>query len=265
VDQVASASVAGLFFNGCTSNLAHRCSWWWGVLFCKVITGLMRRPDREAVSNLPVGIIPLGSANMFASTLHSGECDSDSDSSSEGLAGWAALTVALQKTRKVDVLELTTHDGNTVYALSAIGWGAPGTMAVHAEKQAWLKSHRYWYGAAMGLLTEDTESVASCKARVAYPKGTNAAPVFVRVRPTYHAACCVAVAPLLSRLHGDVLMVMGRVRLGGMQRQATRLSSGREQWTTGLGGCSVIWMSPHSSRQRCQPLQSAAASTRTRG
>lgn len=176
-----------------------------GGLFRKVITGLMRRPDREAVSNLPVGIIPLGSANMFASTLHSGECDSDS--SSEGQAGWAALTVALQKTRKVDVLELTTHDGNTVYALSAIGWGAPGTMAVHAEKQAWLKSHRYWYGAAMGLLTEDAESVASCKARVAYPKGTDAAPVFVSCAPNIPCRPRRRRAPPLSTprrcTHGD--------------------------------------------------------------
>eukprot|EP00038_Savillea_parva_P001365 m.103508 g.103508 ORF g.103508 m.103508 type:complete len:409 (+) comp10479_c0_seq1:358-1584(+) len=134
----------------------------------EVITGLMRRPDREAVSKLPIGVIPTGTANMFASALHTGEADD----TAEGKAGWAALTVALQHTRKVDVLEVTTGEGEVVYALSALGWGAPGVMAASAERQAWLRSHRYWYSAAMGLIaTGDNEANVPCRARIAYPKG----------------------------------------------------------------------------------------------
>lgn len=133
----------------------------------------MRRPDREAVSKLPIGVIPVGSSNMFASTLHA---DGEADHSTEGEAGWAALTVALQETKKVDVLELTTHDGHTAYALSAVGWGAPGVMAEQSEKQAWLRSHRYWYGAAVGMLGENSETSASTRVRLAYPKGNPCRP-----------------------------------------------------------------------------------------
>ena len=183
----------------------------------KVVTGLMRRPDRDAVSKIPIGVVPCGSANMYATALHARSEEGEDPllaagrKTQEGRQGWAALTVALQRTRKADVLELTTHDGHKAYAMSTVGWGAAGVMVAEAEKQAWLRSQRYWFGAALGLLTEKWKTTSSTRTRLAYPKGAHCTSTFRLVEntpslslanvvcsrscegaPTHHINLCIA-------------------------------------------------------------------------
>lgn len=82
-------------------------------LLQEVVTGLLRREDQEEVSRVPVGVIPVGSANMFARALHS-----HPSVTRTRLLGQAALTIAEHKTKKVDVMAVTRLDSDkTVYAM----------------------------------------------------------------------------------------------------------------------------------------------------
>lgn len=76
--------------------------------------------------------------------------------------------MAQHKTRKMDVLEITNQRGQTVYALSLLGWGLPGIMAAHSETEQWLRSHRYWYGAIQAFHPA-VWGTQRCRAILSYP------------------------------------------------------------------------------------------------
>eukprot|EP00127_Corallochytrium_limacisporum_P005819 Clim_evm37s211 gene=Clim_evmTU37s211 len=68
----------------------------------EVVTGLLRREDRDQAAQLPVGVIPVGKANGTATYLY-GKLDPWAPDS----LGRIALGIAQGKTRKVDALEIT--------------------------------------------------------------------------------------------------------------------------------------------------------------
>eukprot|EP00041_Stephanoeca_diplocostata_P034795 m.1204679 g.1204679 ORF g.1204679 m.1204679 type:complete len:478 (+) comp24581_c0_seq4:276-1709(+) len=132
-------------------------------LLQEVVTGLMRRPDREKVENFPIGVVPMGSANMLANELHTHKSNT-----ATSRVGRAILAMAQHKTRKMDVLEITNQHGQTVYAMSLLGWGLAGIMAQHSEGEQWLRSHRYWYGAIQSF-HPSVWGTQRCRAVLSYP------------------------------------------------------------------------------------------------
>lgn len=126
-------------------------------LLQEVITGLLRRPDRDRVSEIPIAVIPAGTANMFAEELYAdaGNAGSEREGSSRvdrardslsAKVGEFCVAIAEGEVRKVDVLECTASDGKKVYAASCFGWGLAGSLLPLARKEVFLRSHRYWYG-----------------------------------------------------------------------------------------------------------------------
>lgn len=108
-------------------------------LLQEVVTGLMRRPDREAVAAFPIGFVPCGIANTLGNALHVHPSKSEVNK-----IGQAALAIAQQTTRKVDVMEITNSKGQQIFATSCFGWGLVGSMLYKMERHKALGGMKYW-------------------------------------------------------------------------------------------------------------------------
>eukprot|EP00698_Gefionella_okellyi_P024201 TRINITY_DN8472_c0_g1_i1.p1 TRINITY_DN8472_c0_g1~~TRINITY_DN8472_c0_g1_i1.p1 ORF type:complete len:617 (-),score=120.03 TRINITY_DN8472_c0_g1_i1:108-1925(-) len=91
------------------------------------LLGMMSRPDRDAVRHIPVGQIPVGTANSLACSLRS------SDASS------AALLIARGATRALDITRVETNLGKT-YAFSNVQVGHFANINDGANQNRWLGS-----------------------------------------------------------------------------------------------------------------------------
>ncbi|CAB1447063.1 unnamed protein product [Pleuronectes platessa] len=97
----------------------------------EVITGLLRRPDQETFSNMPIGFIPLGSHNTLSPSLHLLSNNKVQDITS------ATLTILKGETVPLDVLQIQGDTDQPVFALTGLRWGAFRDVA--------SKISKYWY------------------------------------------------------------------------------------------------------------------------
>lgn len=111
-------------------------------LLQEVVTGLMRRPDRERVVEMPISFIPVGTAATFGKALHT-----DPSETMQSKMGRAALAIVQETKKKVDVMEITNGAGQKIFAMSAFGFGFVGAATEDGFDASYVKDHRYWYGA----------------------------------------------------------------------------------------------------------------------
>uniref|UniRef100_A0A3P8UYQ3 Acylglycerol kinase, mitochondrial n=1 Tax=Cynoglossus semilaevis TaxID=244447 RepID=A0A3P8UYQ3_CYNSE len=97
----------------------------------EVITGLLRRPDQDTFSNIPIGFIPLGSHNSLSPSLHLLSDNKVKDITS------ATLTILKGDTVPLDVLQINGEKEQPVFALMGLRWGAFRDVAAKLSK--------YWY------------------------------------------------------------------------------------------------------------------------
>ncbi|XP_011605303.1 acylglycerol kinase, mitochondrial isoform X2 [Takifugu rubripes] len=97
----------------------------------EVITGLLRRPDQEKMSGIPIGFIPLGSTNSLSPSLHLLNDNKVKDITSATLSILRGVTVPL------DVLQIKGEKDQPVFALMGLQWGA--------FRDAASKISKYWY------------------------------------------------------------------------------------------------------------------------
>lgn len=97
----------------------------------EVITGLLRRPDQEKVSNIPIGFIPLGSNNSLSPSLNL-----SSDNKVKVITS-ATLSILRGETVPLDVLQIKSEKEQPVFALMGLRWGAFRDAAATISK--------YWY------------------------------------------------------------------------------------------------------------------------
>ncbi|CAK6960162.1 acylglycerol kinase%2C mitochondrial [Scomber scombrus] len=97
----------------------------------EVITGLLRRPDQDAFSNIPIGFIPLGSRNSLSPGLHLLSDNKVKDITS------ATLSILKGETVPLDVLQIKGEKEQPVFALTGLRWGAFRDVAAKISK--------YWY------------------------------------------------------------------------------------------------------------------------
>lgn len=131
----------------------------------EVCTGYFRRPD-AAELDIPLGLVPSGTANAMAHELHAHDSKSHT-----ALVGRAALAAARGRTRPVDVIATSLSDDpmDNVYALSVFGWGLAGTVAKAADDLRWIpgqKNFRYDLAGFVSML-KDWPPVCRCK--ISYP------------------------------------------------------------------------------------------------
>uniref|UniRef100_A0A4W6BXV4 Acylglycerol kinase, mitochondrial n=1 Tax=Lates calcarifer TaxID=8187 RepID=A0A4W6BXV4_LATCA len=84
----------------------------------EVITGLLRRPDQDTFSNIPIGFIPLGSHNSLSPSLHLLSDNKVKDITS------ATLSILKGETVPLDVLQIKGEKEQPVFALMGLRWGA---------------------------------------------------------------------------------------------------------------------------------------------
>ncbi|XP_070686888.1 acylglycerol kinase, mitochondrial [Pempheris klunzingeri] len=97
----------------------------------EVITGLLRRPDQDAFSNIPIGFIPLGARNSLSPSLHH-----LSDNKVKDITA-ATLSILKGETVPLDVLQIKGEKEQPVFALMGLRWGAFRDVAATISK--------YWY------------------------------------------------------------------------------------------------------------------------
>ncbi|XP_070828145.1 acylglycerol kinase, mitochondrial [Chaetodon trifascialis] len=97
----------------------------------EVITGLLRRPDQETVSNTPIGFIPLGSRNSLSPSLHL-----LSDNKVKNITS-ATLSILKGETVPLDVLQIKGEKDQPVFAVMGLRWGVFRDVAATISK--------YWY------------------------------------------------------------------------------------------------------------------------
>ncbi|XP_035521127.1 acylglycerol kinase, mitochondrial [Morone saxatilis] len=97
----------------------------------EVVTGLLRRPDQDTISNTPIGFIPLGSHNTLSPSLHLLSDNKVKDITS------ATLSILKGETVPLDVLQIKGEKEQPVFALMGLRWGAFRDVAATISK--------YWY------------------------------------------------------------------------------------------------------------------------
>ncbi|KAM4618345.1 acylglycerol kinase, mitochondrial [Polymixia lowei] len=97
----------------------------------EVITGLLRRPDQETFSKIPIGFIPLGSHNSLSQSLHL-----LSDNKVKHITS-ATLSILKGEMVPLDVLQIKGEKEQPVFALMGLRWGAFRDAAATISK--------YWY------------------------------------------------------------------------------------------------------------------------
>ncbi|XP_019959199.1 acylglycerol kinase, mitochondrial [Paralichthys olivaceus] len=97
----------------------------------EVITGLLRRPDQDTFSKMPIGFIPLGSHNSLSQSLHILSNNKVKDITS------ATLSILKGETVPLDVMQIKGETDQPVFALMGLRWGAFRDVAAKISK--------YWY------------------------------------------------------------------------------------------------------------------------
>ena len=99
----------------------------------EIVTGLMRRPDYQSWLNIPIGVIPLGETNTLCKQL----CGNGNQ---ERLSQWimtATNDILKTSSKQVDLMEITSENGKSVYALSDMRWGS--------YSDAFSRTSKYWF------------------------------------------------------------------------------------------------------------------------
>ncbi|GJJ68488.1 sphingosine kinase [Entomortierella parvispora] len=101
-----------------------------GVLH-EVVNGLLTRPDWERARRLPVGIIPAGSGNAFATSV---------GTKSPYVATLAAIRGT---TAKLDIFSLSQLDRPRIYSMLLFSWGMMADADIESDKYRWLGPLRF--------------------------------------------------------------------------------------------------------------------------
>ncbi|KAM8860545.1 acylglycerol kinase, mitochondrial [Synchiropus picturatus] len=97
----------------------------------EVVTGLLRRPDQDTFSHVPIGFIPLGSRNSLSTSLHF-----LSDNKVKDIT-LATLSILKGETVPLDVLQIKGEKEQPVFALTGLRWGAFRDVSATVSK--------FWY------------------------------------------------------------------------------------------------------------------------
>ncbi|XP_053400494.1 acylglycerol kinase, mitochondrial-like [Mercenaria mercenaria] len=97
----------------------------------EVVTGMMRKEDKEFRQKVPVGVIPTGKTNKFATFFFG------SDKQKVRRMLDSAMAVVKGATQKIDVIKIQGEDGRSTFALCSLEMGG--------YRDAKEKTSKYWY------------------------------------------------------------------------------------------------------------------------
>eukprot|EP00049_Salpingoeca_infusionum_P000245 m.38365 g.38365 ORF g.38365 m.38365 type:complete len:519 (-) comp10192_c0_seq1:197-1753(-) len=115
----------------------------------EVLSGMLQRPDAEEIRHKPIGLIPVGQANTFASQL----MPFKENRPRESVAMRHTLGIIRGQTCVTDTLKVTWSDAHhPTFALGHVGWGLFGEMAYRGQERRWPGKARYEMAAYLSLL-----------------------------------------------------------------------------------------------------------------
>ncbi|KAH3832461.1 hypothetical protein DPMN_105749 [Dreissena polymorpha] len=97
----------------------------------ETVTGMLRKGDKTFLQKVPVGVIPVGESNKFASYFYG------SDKTEVRRMLDAAMAVVEGRTERQDVLKIEGDEGKTIFALCGLQAGA--------YRDARERTPKYWY------------------------------------------------------------------------------------------------------------------------
>jgi len=133
----------------------------------EVVTGLMRREDRDAAAQVPIGILPVGKNNLTAKSLFPGA------DNQVRLLGEATMAVVRQLRRPTGVIEVENQTvGKSIYAMSQLDLGAWKDTRLLIDKWFlsfdWMKQYTPQALYARAYLTKNKYLTLDCNLEVKY-------------------------------------------------------------------------------------------------
>ena len=99
----------------------------------QVITGFIRLQDKDIVSQIPIGVIPLGKTNRFFNREFKGS------GQNARTLGNAAMAIVKGATRHINVIEVASDGVRPTYCLSGLNWG------LFQEVKAKIDAKKHWW------------------------------------------------------------------------------------------------------------------------
>ncbi|XP_059188685.1 sphingosine kinase 2-like [Centropristis striata] len=135
-----------------------------GLLF-EVINGLLERPDWEEAIRTPLGILPSGSGNALAASIH--HYSGSSPVSSEELLVSCGFLLCQGLVARMDLVSIHLSTGPRLFSFLSLAWGFVADVDIESEKYRHVGAARFTVGTLVRLA-----SLRVYKGKLAYLPAT---------------------------------------------------------------------------------------------
>ncbi|XP_042341139.1 sphingosine kinase 1-like [Plectropomus leopardus] len=135
-----------------------------GLLF-EVINGLLERPDWEEAIRTPLGILPSGSGNALAASIH--HYSRASPVSSEELLVSCGFLLCQGLVARMDLVSIHLSSGPRLFSFLSLAWGFVADVDIESEKYRHVGAARFTVGTLVRLA-----SLRVYKGKLAYLPAT---------------------------------------------------------------------------------------------
>ncbi|XP_020787118.1 sphingosine kinase 1 [Boleophthalmus pectinirostris] len=119
-----------------------------GLLF-EVINGLMERPDWEEAIRTPLAILPGGSGNALAASVH--HYSGSTPVSSEELLISCGFLICKGLVSRMDLVSIHLPSGSRVFSFLSLAWGFVADVDIESEKYRHVGAARFTVGTLVRL------------------------------------------------------------------------------------------------------------------
>lgn len=119
-----------------------------GLLF-EVINGLMERPDWEEAIRMPLAILPGGSGNALAASVH--HYSGSTPVSSEELLTSCGFLLCKGLVSRMDLVSIQLASGSQVFSFLSLAWGFVADVDIESEKYRHVGAARFTVGTLVRL------------------------------------------------------------------------------------------------------------------
>lgn len=119
-----------------------------GLLF-EVINGLLERPDWEEAVRMPLAILPGGSGNALAASVH--HYSGSSPVSSEELLISCGFLLCKGLMSRMDLVSVQLSSGSRVFSFLSVAWGFVADVDIESEKYRHVGAARFTVGTLVRL------------------------------------------------------------------------------------------------------------------
>jgi sphingosine kinase len=124
-------------------------------LIHEILNGILARGDWQTSIKLPIGQIPAGSANGFASSMAYASQEEFQISRLEVFASTMAFLIEKFEPKPMDVISLQLADGSFRHSFMNIEWAIVADVDKESEQYRFLGAFRFVLGFVIRILSKD--------------------------------------------------------------------------------------------------------------